>query len=258
MLRLSDMNSRELWNCYSSYFNAEEGTVFPHDLREMNFYRNLRNRYTGDCLEIGAGSGRLARSLVGQGITLALEPSDGMIASWNSSDVKLALRVQGTGEGLPFSGSRFQFVCFPYNGLQCVLDPDIRKAVVMEAHRVTIPGGVFVLEVSPVFGRRSDEPLTERYHAELPDGKKLRLMEKVQRCSSSGNIKYHMFYTVFDGSSENTEEVILELASLNRNDIGRILQEAGFVNLTFWGDYDRSGYDEEMSPRLLVQSEKGA
>jgi ubiquinone/menaquinone biosynthesis C-methylase UbiE len=252
------MSSRNVWNRYASYFNAEEGTVFPHDIREMNFYRGLRREYSTDCLEIGAGSGRLARALLGGGTTFALEPSDGMISSWSPGDSSLTLRIQATGEQLPFPGNSFQFVCFPYNGLQCVLDPCARKSVILEAFRVTRPGGVFLLEVSPVFGRRNEEPLTERYHAELPEGKELLLREEVRRCPGSGNIKYHMFYTVIDHTGETTDEIILELASMDMEEVKGMLLEAGFVKLTFWGDYDRSGYDEELSPRLLVQSEKGA
>lgn len=250
------MTGRETWNRYAFFFNAEEGTVFPHDLKEMEFYKALRKTYTGDCLEIGAGSGRLARCLLQSGITVAVEPSDEMINGWSSTDAGLALRVQGFGEHLPFPADSFQFVCFPYNGLQCVLDSHDRVSIIKEAYRVTAPGGVFVLEVSPVFGRRGGEPLTERYCAELPDNRKLVLRERVERCGVTGTIKYHMFYTVVTGTGETTEEVVLELAPVDVADIERNLTEAGFTGLTFWGDYDRSNYDDDLSPRILVKAEK--
>ncbi len=252
------MTGRGLWNRYAAYFNAEEGIIFPHDTREMDYYRMLRSRYSGPCLEIGAGSGRLARSLLRDGTTYALEPSDTMITSWSQSDSPLALRVQGTGEELPFPPGSFQFVCFPYNGLQCVLNRSARVAVLKEAFRVLSPGGVFVLEVSPVFGRRSEEPLTQRYSAEIPGGRGLVLRERVERCPDSGNIRYHMFYTVTENGGETTEEVVLELASLGIHELSLVLREAGFSRILFHGDYDLSPYNDELSPRLLAHAEKGA
>lgn len=251
------MTGRGLWNRYAAYFNAEEGTIFPHDTREMEYYKKLRSIYSGPCLEIGAGSGRLARSLLQNGTTYALEPSDTMITSWSPTDSRLALRVQGTGEELPFLPGSLQFVCFPYNGLQCVLHRSARVAVVKEAFRVLSPGGVFVLEVSPVFGRRGEEPLTQRYRAELPDGKGLILRERVKRCPDTGNIQYHMFYTAKDTGGETTEEVVLELASLGIEELGIILREAGFNSIIFYGDYDLSPYNDELSPRLLAHALKG-
>jgi SAM-dependent methyltransferase len=252
----SDMGQRELWNRYSCFFNAEENTVFPPDLREMDFYRNARLQFPGDCLEIGAGSGRLARALLNTGTTFALEPSDSMLSSWSSSDMKLAQRVQGTGETMPFKPASFQLVCFPYNGLQCVLDRDIRQQLIYEAYRVTAPEGVFILEISPVFSRRNEEPLTERYKAALTDGSELVLREKVERCPSTGNIRYHMFYTVNKDGSSNGEEVVLELASIGFDEICLMIDEAGFRKYAIFGDYDLSEYDPDLSPRLLVRAEK--
>ncbi|PIE52549.1 hypothetical protein CSA37_05905 [Candidatus Fermentibacteria bacterium] len=250
------MTNRDTWNRYAFYFNAEEGTVFPHDTREMNFYRKLRKEYSGSCLEIGAGSGRLARALLQDGTTFALEPSDSMIEQWSESCSSLALRIQGTGEKLPFSANSIQFVCFPYNGLQCVLSSSVRREILIEAFRVTAPGGVFVLEVSPVFGRRNGEPLTERYRCCLPDGRRLVLKERVERCEISGNIRYHMFYTTVDHQVEKMEEVVLELAPVDRSQLENDLTQAGFSRLTVWGDYNLAVYHEELSPRLLVKAEK--
>lgn len=251
------MSGRDLWNRYSAYFNAEENSVFSPDVREIEFYRKERIKFPGDCLEIGAGSGRLARALLNAGTTFALEPSDSMLGAWKSSDSGLALRVQGRGELLPFRSGSFQFVCFPYNGLQCVLDSDSRRELVREAFRVSSPGGVFILEISPVFGRRSEEPLTERYRAKLPGGGELVLNERVDRCPLTGNIRYHMFYSTMNEESSSSDELVLELASLGREEVCGMIREAGFVGFNCFGDYDLSRYDPDLSPRLLVKAEKG-
>ncbi|MCD4707923.1 MAG: class I SAM-dependent methyltransferase [Candidatus Sabulitectum sp.] len=251
------MSTRDLWNRYARYFNAEEGIVFPADQPELDFYTQIRKEYTGSYLEIGAGSGRLAGSLEGQSAAVALEPSDLMLAKWSVADRELALRIQGTGERMPFRSDSFPFACFPYNGLQCVPEEEIRIGIIKEAFRVTAPGGVFLLEVSPVFARRESEPLTERYCAKMPDGTRLVLREKVERRRDTNTIKYHMFYTTIDGDRETTEEITLELAVISRDQIISLLKEAGFCDIIEWGNYDRSPYDNELSPRLLVLAVKG-
>jgi len=251
------MSTRDLWNRYARYFNAEEGIVFPADQPELDFYTQIRKEYTGACLEMGAGSGRLAGSLYGQSVTVALEPSDSMLADWAASDCELAHRIQGTGERMPFRSDSFPFVCFPYNGLQCVPDEEIRVGIIKEAFRVTAPGGVFLLEVSPVFARRDSEPLTKRYCAKMPDGTRLILKEKVERRRNPDSIEYHMFYTTIDGDRETSEEITLELAVTSRDQIIGLLKETGFRDIIEWGNYDRSPYDDELSPRLLALAKKG-
>ncbi len=251
------MSTRNLWNRYARYFNAEEGIVFPADQPELDLYAQIRKEHTGTCLEIGAGSGRLAGSLHGHSVTVALEPSDSMLAGWKASDCGLAARVQGTGERMPFRTASFPLVCFPYNGLQCVPEEEIRIGIIDEAFRVTAPGGVFLLEVSPVFARRDSEPLTERYNANMPDGTRLVLKEKVERRRNPDSIKYHMFYTTTDRGSETTEVITLDLAVASRYQMVTLLKNAGFRDIIEWGNYDRSPYDDELSPRLLLLAVKG-
>lgn len=251
------MSTRDLWNRYARYFNAEEGFIFPADQPELDFYSRIRKEYTGACLEIGAGSGRLAGSLKGHSVTVALEPSDSMLKGWVTSDCELAARVQGIGENMPFRSGSFPVVCFPYNGFQCVPEEKIRIRIIRDAFRVTAPGGVFLLEVSPVFARRDSEPLTGRYRADMPDGTRLVLREKVERRRNPDSIKYHMFYTTIDEGRETTEEITLDLAVTSRDEIINLLKETGFCDILEWGNYDHTPYDDELSPRLLVLAVKG-
>lgn len=247
----------DVWDRYAPFFNAEEGTVFAHDIREMEFYRRVRQRIPGPCLEIGAGSGRLSRSLSDPWPTAALEPSTAMLDSWTTHDRKLAHRVRGVGQSLPFRSGCFRFACFPYNGLQCVLERDGRRGVIHEAHRVLEPGGMFLFEVSPAFSRRPSEPRTRRYRAQLPDGGFLELDEEVLRPPGRGSVVYDMIYTREDPTgSRQSRRVALELAGFNVMEAVDDSLMAGFRVDTLWGDYDESPFDDEGSPRLIVPAVK--
>lgn len=247
----------DTWDEYAPFFNAEEGTVFSHDLREMEFYRLLRLRHPGACIEIGAGAGRLSRSLFNGGFMAALEPSRAMMASWTRAQMKLAHRVRGIGQDLPFKDGCFGFACFPYNGLQCILERDGRRSVFREAHRVLAAGGIFLFEISPAFARRPPEQRTRRYSVELPDGGILSLDEEVNRPECRNSVVYDMIYSSeYQNGACDSRRVVLELAAFNVLEAVDDARNAGFSVERLWGDYDETPFDPEMSPRLLVPAMK--
>jgi len=250
-------SSSDVWDDYAPFFNAEEGTVFSHDLREMEFYRNFRTGHPGSCLEIGAGAGRLAASLCDGSFMAALEPSSAMLASWAPADVRLASRVRGLGQLIPFRSNSFMFACFPYNGLQCILDRDGRLATLCETRRVLNRGGALIIEVSPAFARRYPEGRTRRYQVMLPDGCRLSLDEEVLRPVGRNSIVYDMVYTTeHPGGGGDVRRVLLELAAFDVMEAVGDTERAGLRVCDLWGDYDGSPFDPDCSPRLLIHAQK--
>lgn len=250
-------SSPDIWDDYAPFFNAEEGTVFSHDLREMEFYRHFRKSHPGCCLEIGAGAGRLAASLFDGSFMAALEPSAAMLASWAPEDRPLAARVRGLGQKLPFLSGSFRFACFPYNGLQCILDREGRLAVLREACRVLQPCGSLIIEVSPAFARRYPEDRTRRYQAILPDGRRLSLDEKVLRPEGCNTVVYDMIYTTeLPGGGGDVRRVMLELAAFDVTEAVADSERAGLRVSDLWGDYDGSPFDPDCSPRFLIHALK--
>jgi SAM-dependent methyltransferase len=246
----------DVWEEYALFFHTEEGTVFPHDHPEMEFYRRIRSEYPGDCLEIGAGSGRLAESLFSRGLTVALEPSSNMLSLWSPDASFLAERVRGMGQAMPFRDESFGFACFPYNGLQCVLDRGCRRSILSEAYRILAFGGVFLFEVSPSFERRPEEPRTIRYRAPLPDRRFLTLSERVFRSSEGNAVVYDMIYTTEGFGSAEKRRVVLEMSTFPVMEAVEDGTDQGFSIVNLWGDYDLSSFDPQLSPRLLVLAKK--
>lgn len=250
-------SSSDAWDDYAPFFNAEEGTVFSHDLREMEFYKQLRKSHPGSCLEIGAGAGRLAASLYDGSFMAALEPSAAMLASWAPHDAGLASRVRGYGQQMPFRSRSFMFVCFPYNGLQCILDREGRLAVLSEACRVLLPGGALIIEVSPAFARRYPEGRTCRYRVILPDGDHLSLDEEVFCPEGCNKVVYDMIYTTEHiRGGRDARRVMLELATFDIMETVEDTERAGLKVCDLQGDYDGCSFDPECSPRLLIQATK--
>jgi SAM-dependent methyltransferase len=242
------------WERYAPWYILEETQVYAPDTRELDFYRALRGRHRGRCLEIGSGHGRLARSLGGPSLTAALEPSPAMLSGWTASDRSLASRIRGRGQEIPFRDSSFGLVVFPYNGIQCIVERRERLRVLEEARRVTARTGLFVLEVCHAFSFRPEEAGAERYNTRLDSGLVIRLVESISRCVEERTISYDMTYSDSDGRSEN---IVLRLGLIDREDLEEDLGLAGFGSIRFMGDYDGSPFEGEDSPRLLALAGKG-
>lgn len=239
---------RSLWDAYAPFFDAEEGTVFPGDTREEEFYRLVRSRFPGGlCLELGAGSGRLAGPLSSAGPAIFLEPSPAMLGLWRNRRGGFDMLLRAVGQALPFRTSSFDLVVFACNGLHCLLGRGSRVALLGEASRVLTPGGWLVLETSPALARRPQERDSLRY--DYFDGTlRLRLVESVLRIEDRGTILFDMTYT--HGPGRETR-IPLELALLDRTELLGELAEAGLEVVHEWGDYDFSAPGDS-SPRLLV------
>lgn len=239
---------RPLWDAYAPFFDAEEGTVFPDDAREEEFYRLVRSRFPGGrCLELGAGTGRLAGPLSSAGPAVFLEPSPAMLGLWRNRQGRSDMLLQAVGQALPFPRGCFDLVVFACNGLHCLLGRGSRVALLRETARVLTPEGWLVLETSPALARRPPERDSLRY--DFFDGSlRLRLVESVLRIEDRGTILFDMTYT--HGPGRETR-IPLELALLDRAELLEELTEAGLAVAHEWGDYDFSAPGDS-SPRMLV------
>lgn len=246
-------NSIKTWNRYAPFFVLEEGTIYPVDKREMEFYRSLRMDHPGYCLELGAGSGRLAECLSNGALSVGLEPSDGMLALWNDKTAGLCLRVKGIAQILPFSGGLYDLVVFPYNGFQEIKQKKQRRIILEEVFRVLKPSRYFVLEICHRFAFRHDEENVERYNIRINDSRFLQLVESVNRDETEGTITYDMTYRITDMPDR---KIRLDMAIIDPDMLTESISSAGFTVSDIWGDYDRSCFHPEESPRLIVRSNK--
>lgn len=244
------LNAEEsVWEKYAPLFCFEEREVFPPDIPELEFYRHIRRRFSGRCVELGAGDGRLARHLAEEGLTVALEPSAAMLASWRGGD---ALQVRGVAQRIPLRRGSMELVLFPYNGIHCILSRSERRKALAEAAEMLAPGGVFLAEACPQFQDREDEHLAERY-SWTGGGKSLRLVESVSHDRRNCRIVFNMVYTGSVVPEERTE-VRLELAVISAGELLSDIRRSGMKVLSVWGDYDMSPWDGGSSPRLLVMA----
>ncbi|MCK4807203.1 MAG: class I SAM-dependent methyltransferase [Candidatus Aegiribacteria sp.] len=249
------MNSEILlWERYGPLFSLEERDVYPADMKEIQFYLDLRKKYTGKCMELGAGDGRLTELLPDGSLVVALEPSASMLGSWSTELQRGISRVRGIAQQLPLKNSSLDLVLFPYNGIHCILERNERKLAFREIASVLKPGGKFFAEACPGFDKRQDENREDRYDYNR-NGTSLKLIESVHNDLKRGLIVFDMEYS---GSvvTDGTIEISLELALISAGELLNDIRNEGMGVVTIWGDYDLSPWDADDSPRLLVLAER--
>lgn len=243
-----------LWERYGPLFSLEERDVYSTDMKEIQFYLDLRKKYSGKCMELGAGDGRLTEYLPDGSLLIALEPSASMLGSWSTELQRGTSRVRGIAQQLPLRNSSLDLVLFPYNGIHCILERIERKQVFREIAAVLKPGGKFFAEACPGFDKRQNEDRKERYNYRQ-DGVSLKLVESVSHDFRNGLIVFDMEYS---GSAvaDGTVDVSLELALISAGELLNDMKNAGMSVTAVWGDYDLSPWASEDSPRLLVLAER--
>lgn len=243
-----------LWERYGPLFSLEERDVYPADMKEIQFYLDLRKKYPGKCMELGAGDGRLTEYFPDGSLVVALEPSASMLGSWSNELQRGISRVRGIAQQLPLRNSSLDLVLFPYNGIHCILERNERQLVLREIAAVLKPGGKFFAEACPGFHMRAEETGKERYDYNRNDTS-LKLIESVSHDSSRGMIVFDMEYS---GSAveDGRIDIRLELALISAGELLYDIRNEGMRVITVWGDYDLSPWDVDYSPRLLVLAER--
>ncbi len=232
----------------------EERDVYSVDMKEIQFYLDLRKKYPGKCMELGAGDGRLTEHFPDGSLVVALEPSASMLSSW-SAELQIGIsRVRGIAQQLPLRDSSLDIVLFPYNGIHCILQRNSRKQVLREIAAVLKPGGKFFAEACPGFDKRQDENRKERYDYK-GDDTSLKLVESVRHDFKRGLIVFDMEYS---GSAvaDGPVDITLELALISAGELLTDIRNAGMNVAAVWGDYDLSPWASDDSPRLLVLAER--
>lgn len=106
----------------------------------------------GNIIDLGCGTGRLAITLVQQGYQpVAVDLSPEMLKVLGEKAAALGLTIPSVCANLveldPFADQSFDHAACLFSTLGLVVGAEARRRVVMHAHRLLRPGGVFVLHI---------------------------------------------------------------------------------------------------------------
>lgn len=149
---------------------------------------------------------------------------------------------------LPFRDGAFDAVLNVFTSLGLFLTDEQDLLALREAARVLRPGGAFLLESMHRDDVMSD--YAERDGWTLPDGTQVRVRRRFDPVS--GVSRERLRWRSGDESGEKRHELRLRSAT----EIHRLLRQAGFGPIEYFGDWDGASL-ERTSPRVIAIARKG-
>ena len=162
---------QEFHNLPNGYYsgNLTRGYVRTFDSIMLGAMKSARDtvaetlKGVGSAIDVGCGGGRVAQSMIAQGIedVWGLDPSPYLLKQ-ASSEVASVKFVQGAAENVPFPDQRFGGIgiCF----LLHEIPPKHASTALKEFHRILKPGGLIsIAEPSPVQMEESSFSLFRKY-----------------------------------------------------------------------------------------------
>ena len=236
---------------------------------DLRHYGRLarKERARGPILELGCGTGRILEVLCEEGdvSVVGVDSSMSQLATAASSPKLAEARRRGAlalacGDMARFHwNARFGAVILGYNSFAYLVDDSARVECVRGIRGHLSPGGVLamdldnpqVIEAAPegVFG------LDQSLEDHPAPGFQTRVYIAYERHPRRPveNIRYRVVTTGPDGFV-SADEIHHDMFSASRGEIETLLEQVGFEDVRIWGGFDRTPFDPDESPLLVVEA----
>lgn len=229
---------------------------------DVELYVGMAERFGGPVLELGAGTGRVARRLAKAGFeVLGVDASEAMIDEAERHRAKLARAARGRLElvlGDLFEirvGRRFPLVIAPFNVFMHVYDRAELSLALETVRSHLAPEGRFVFDVlvpdPPALARNPDRLYRARDVRLPPGGQLHRYRERFEYDAITQVQTVTMYFEPV------SEEAPVRTQTLTHRqwfpaELEAALHYEGFEVLERFGDFDRGPLDELSESQILV------
>jgi len=202
-------------------------------------------------LDIGCGFGRHSIELAKRGFdVLGIDPSAAMIAAAQERSNTDARRLefrQMRGEDLQLENEFDTAICL-FTTLGQIEDQKDNLQLLHNAFQALQPGGFFILEIPQRGWVVSNLKTSERFG----EG------STFTQVTRSYDNDLHMVSEEFTLVSPNEQrQYILQYRLFNQAEINGLLEGAGFVGISFYGEYADTPLDD-LSPSMVISARKPA
>lgn len=214
------------------------------------YYLALAGDRPKTILDMGCGTGRLAVALAEHGHRVTgADPAGGMLSIARTRPGAERVRwLQSTAADLALD-ARFDLIIMTGHVFQVFLEDDEVRAALRNLRRHLAPGGRLAFETR--------NPLVEEWHAWRPDLTRERIA-----VPGIGSVEIHYdiagaegervtFETHFRFAPDDVVVATTTLRFMSRETLAAFLAEAGFTEVTSYGDWDKSP-DSATSPEIIV------
>ncbi len=228
---------------YASYFD------------DINFYGRLAIDYGGPVLEIGSGTARLSIALAKRGLGVIgidnsknmLEHAQNKIQQENLSELVKLYNLDM--QSFSFS-KKFPLILAPFNVLAHAYTLEAQDKVFANIKNHLADGGVFALDMfNPNFSQLDRLKIVPEWQHISNDNSELFVYQSLDKDRQIISSKYYLDY--FKDGILQRKTSILKQRYYHRYELERALGNAGFKNLKFYGDFDKTIYSSA-KPHLIV------
>jgi len=216
-------------------------------------------------LELGCGTGRIARPLARAGVSLVgIDRSAPMLARLRAALPVAGRRrspgalrvVQGDIRGLPFAPGAFNTVIAPYGVLQSLLaDRDLTTTLDAVA-RVLEPGGTFGLDLVPDVPNWREYSNRVQLRGPAARGVHLTLIESVRQDRARRLTTFEQRYVERRNGRSTEHRFELTFRTLSVERMTARLERAGFVVDRVLGDYRGRPWDQRADVWIILAKKR--
>ena len=224
--------------------------------RDLPFYHELIRRTSGPFLDLGCGTGRVARSLAEAGFeAVGLDSSEDMLAIGRSTPVANLQLLRGDMRGFDL-GRAFPLVAITLNAFMHVIDLKDQLATLRSAARHVTPNGLFVISTINPYSVSLQDTEAKLIHEFTMDdplaGSRVSKFSAREVDTADQIERVTFFYDeVKDGQLRRTVTT-LDFRYTYRYELELLLQRAGLRVTRVYGGYDLEPYDITSSVLLMV------
>jgi SAM-dependent methyltransferase len=236
------------WDDYAPFYDWENARTLGR--RDLPFWTRLARRARGSVLELGCGTGRVSRPLLGAGVDLVgLDRSAAMLS--RIPPAERSAFVRGDIRSLPFRDRRFAMVIAPYGILQSLIRARDLTQTLASVARVITPGGTLAIDLVPDVPRWRE--YTDRVQLRGRAGRtQLTLVESVRQDRRRRLTIFDQCYIEQRGARRFEHRFALTFRTLTVQGMTRQLERAGFTVTSAIGDYDGRPWDARADVWIIL------
>ena len=216
----------------------------------LNFFRDLAGEKPKTILEMGCGTGRLACDLAARGhLVTGADPAAAMLeVARNRPGGNKVAWIEADAAGLSVD-TRFDLIIMTGHAFQVLLDDREVRAALANFRRHLTAGGRLAFETRNPAVREWDTWIPEETHeqVEVPGLGTVEVHYDI--ASETGQLV--TFETHFRFAADDIVVAPHTLRFMGQAELVAFLAEAGFTNVTWYGDWDRSALGPS-SPEIIA------
>ncbi len=239
-------------------YDWECSFLYPHLLKDVNFWINTLKNETHPILEAGAGTGRISIPLAEQGHSItALDISIEMLELLMTKTDNKNVEIQQADLCRFDLNRRFGSVIFPYTIFQLLPDSDSRISCLNTLNNNLVPEGKLFFDLDlTILANKNSEDFEHQYTEQYDNnGAVVSLYSKTEIDFSDMSCTWNDVYRIFHNGKKEILRNKTTLYALSLDYMDMLFKKCGFVIYDIKGGYNQESLTQD-SERMVIFAEK--